>query len=315
MLDIFKRDVRSYTRLALVAFDKLETDPNSITNRLALTIDNRQARENPRRLTESFIPTLATAWEDDVIVKGSIEKLDYTVPMKGYHVFTAYNTVNIGRPNQAATLEEVMAKQPLALLRKRVKLIMNIFRLNPLTVDGQNFFDDSHLHIDGSTSYDNTLDVEVAIPASPTFDEAKAAIAAGMTRLADNNALEAEVVDASQFKKDLIVICHNAAQMAVFEQVRTQRSRNNVENELVGTFSLLYDRHPASGTEDAFEMCYVPAGGPRPAIFVPDKAPWVEAWETNQVPNGYVAVGMKEIYGVKPGHAHTSVRVSLVEPS
>lgn len=308
MLDAFKRDVRNFTRLALAAYDKLETDPTSLRNRLSLLHDNRQARENPVRLTESFIPATATAWEDDVVVKGAIEKLDYTVPMKGYHVFVPYNTINIGRPNQVATVEEVVAKMPLSLLRKEVKLIMNVFRNNPLTVDGQDFFSASHLHIDGATAYDNTFEIEVADEDAPTFDEAKAAISQGMTLLATNNAIEAEVVDAAQFKKDLIVIAHSTAQMVVFEAIRTQRTRNNVENELFGTFDLLLDKRPATGTEMAFEMCYVPPGGPRPAIFVPDKAPWTEAWETNQVPNGYVAIGMKEICGVKPGHAHSTVR-------
>lgn len=313
MLDIFKRDVRNYTRLALVAYDKLESDPTSLRNRLALMQDNRQARENPVRLTESFIPATASAWEDDVVVKGAVEKLDYTVPMKGYHVFVPYNTINIGRPNLAATLDEIMAKMPLALMRKEVRLIMNIFRLNPLTVDGQNFFDTDHVHIDGSTSYDNTFEAAAVDEDAPTFEEAKAALSAGMVRLAENNAIEAEVVDAAQFKKDLIVICHTAAQMVVFEQVRTQRARDNKENELFGTFDLLLDKQPAAGTEQSFEMCYVPVGGGRPAIFVPDKAPWAEAWESNQVPNGYVAVGMKEICGVKPGHAHTTVRGTFSE--
>jgi hypothetical protein len=313
MLDTFKRDVRSYTRLALAAYDKLETDLNSLRSRLSLLKDNRQARENPVRLTETFISATASAWEDDIVVSSAIEKLDYTVPMKGYHVYVPYNEINIGRPNMLATLQEVVAKLPLALLRKEVKLIMNVFRLNPLTVDGQNFFDTDHTHING-VAYSNVVPFEVANPALPTFDESKAAISEALTRLASINAIEAEVVDASQFKQDITIICHSAAQMAVFEMVRTQVQRNNVENELKGAFSLLLDRNPASGTETSFEVCYLPAGGPRPAIFVPDVAPWLDTWKDN-VRNGYVAVGMKEIFGVKPGHAFTTVRVELEEAS
>lgn len=311
MLDAFKRDVRSYTRLALAAYDRLETDPNSIRSRLALLKDNRQARENPVRLTETFISATASAWEDDIVVAAAIDKLDYTVPMKGYHVFVPYNEINIGRPNMQATLKEVVDKLPLSLLRKEVRLIMNIFRLNPLTVDGQNFFDASHTHIN-DTAYSNIVEFDVVDEDNPTFDEAKAAINEALARLASINAIEAEVVDAAQFKQDILITCHTAAQMTVFEQVRTQAQRNNVENELKGSFTLLLDRNPASGTETSFEVSYLPPGGPRPAIFVPDMAPWLDVWKDG-VRNGFVAVGMKEIFGVKPGHAFSTVRVTLGE--
>ena len=100
--------------------------------------------------------------------------------------------------------------------------------------------------------------------------------------------------------------------MTVFEQIRTQSQRNNVENELKGSFTLLLDRNPASGTETSFEVSYLPPGGPRPAIFVPDMAPWMDVWKDG-IRNGYVAVGMKEIFGVKPGHAFSTVRVTLGE--
>lgn len=311
MLDTFKRDVKTYTRLALAAYDKLETDPNSIRNRLALTKDNRQARENPVRLTETFISATASAWEDDMVVAAAIDKLDYTVPMKGYQVAVPYNVINIGRPNMLATLQEVIAKLPLAMMRKEVRLIMNVFRLNPLTVDGQNMFDTDHTHING-TAYSNIVEIDVVDETKPTFDESKTAINEALTRLASLNAIEAEVVDMSQFKQDILITCHTDAQMTIFEQVRTQAQRNNIENELKGAFTLIRDRNPASGTETSFEVSYLPPGGPRPAIFVPDMAPWLDTWEDSKR-NGYVAVGMKEICGVKPGHAFSTVRVTLGE--
>lgn len=309
MLDTLRRDVRSYTRLALAAYDKLEGDPAALRSRLAILHDNRVARENPVRLTETFLSATASAWEDELVISGAIDNLDYTVPMKGYHAWFAYNEINIERPNQAATLQQMIARLPKSLMDKQVRLILNIFRLNPLTVDGQNFFADAHVHINGA-SYDNTLDVNIGTPAAPTFDEGKTAINAALTRLAENNALEAEFSTTSQFRSDILVVAHNAAQAQVFEQIRTQTSRNNVENELKGTFDVMLDRKPASGTEDMFEVVYTPPGGARPAIFVPDRAPWLDTWKDG-VRNGYVAIGMKEIFGVKPAHAFSTVRVTF----
>lgn len=310
-LDSLRRDVRQFMRLALAKYDTLESDPTSLRNRLALTVDNRQRRDNPVRLTEDFITVQAGPWEDEMVASGRIDKLEYTVPMRGYHAALPFNNVNIGRPNVVATLERMAAALPAALMRLQVKLLMNVFRLNPLTVDGQSFWSDAHVHPNDAT-YDNTLDFTAADPdpANITFDEGKAILHRAMARIATNQGMEAEVVDAGEIGRDLIVIAHNATHWGVLNLVRTRQINENTPNELAGAFTLLLDRNPTSGDENKLEVVHTPPSGPRPAFFVPDTSPILDAWD-DKSRNGYSVIAMKEQFGIKAGHAHVAVQVTV----
>jgi hypothetical protein len=65
-IDILKRQVRTVQILAFNRYDLLQTAPDSLFARIALTIDNRSARENPVRLEEDFFYPEAYSWEDEM---------------------------------------------------------------------------------------------------------------------------------------------------------------------------------------------------------------------------------------------------------
>jgi hypothetical protein len=141
MLDTLKRQLLNYRDLVIDLYDKLETSADSVKALFANTIDNRQARENPVRLSHVIYTSQAVAWEDEIVTGGAIEELQFTVPMKGYDVFSAFNKVNIERPESLAKLEAMARPWPKAMERLQIKQILSVFRSNPLAYDGQNFFD------------------------------------------------------------------------------------------------------------------------------------------------------------------------------
>ena len=48
--------------------------------------------------------------------------------------------------------------------------------------------------------------------------------------------------------------------------------------------------------------------GPKPIFLVTDEDPYLDVWEGNEVPNGHVAVGVKEAWGLKPGFTHAAIQ-------
>ena len=308
MLDTLRKHLRQFRTIVLDAYDKLEADPNQVRNLLALTIDNRRERSNPVRLDEDFVYPELYAWADERETGGAIDRLEYAVALKGYSAAVPYNKVNIDRPDVVMKLSAIVAKLPLAFFRMQTRLLMNVFRLNPLTVDGQNFFSTAHVYPAGKGTYDNTIDTPFSTLATPTFDEVKTILHNARARFAENLSIEAEVLTSSEVQGSLAVIVHNTAHWSMFEQVRTQRQRSNIDNEAAGTFSLLYDRNCTAGQENRIEFVQSLPGGPRPAFLVLDKDPVLDAWEDDGYHNDQVAVGIQGIFGVKPAHAVSAIQ-------
>jgi hypothetical protein len=308
MIDSLKRQLVQFRTLAMDFYDKLAASPDEIRNKLATVVDNRGERQNPVRMDEDFFFPVVHGWEDQAATIEGLDKIEFVVPMKGYDAFLPYNAVNIDRPDTVARLERLVPRLVPAFFEMQTRLIMNVFRKNPLCYDGQNFFDTDHSHPGGKGAYSNVLTPTFAAAGNPTIDEAKALLHEVQGRLVQNLAIEAEVVNGDQVAKMLTVIVHNVAHWSKFNLVRTQEKFEDNSNEFRGTFSLLLDRHPTSGQENRIEFQLSELGGPRPAFLVPDKDPVLEAWETNRVPNGYVAIGVKGIFGVKPGFPQGSVQ-------
>ncbi len=311
-IDALKREVKTYREVAYDIYDQLEADPNQLKNLLAITIDNRQAKENPVRIQEAMYFPEALAWHDQVVAGGDFDRLDWTVPLKGYNVVVPYNRVNIGRPSSVHKLGSIIPRLPEAWMRKQVGEIMNVFRGNVLAYDGQNFFDASHKHPAGKGTYSNLVTPDWTTTSAPTFSEASACLDLIRTRFVTNLALDAEVLDAARFADSLVIIAHRPATWAMFEQVRrsTFVPSSTEPNLWQNGFTLLLDNKPTSGEEDYLEAVLALPGGARPAFFVLDAEPVLDAWETNQVPNGYVAVGLTDgIFGVKSGFPQTAIQV------
>ena len=311
MLDTLKRQILNYRDLVMDLYDKQEASADSIKAMLCNTIDNRTARENPVRLSHVLYTSEAVAWEDEIVTGGAIEEIQFAVPIKGYDVFTPFNKVNIERPESIAKLEAAARTWPKALERLQVKQILSVFRSNPLAYDGQNFFDSDHVHPATAAAYSNILSLQLAgTIANITFAEAKTLIHQLRARFMVNMSLQAEILSAAEMAKNMIVIAHTIEVWPMLDLVRPPVQYNNIPNELVNSFQLLYD--PNSGTSTKLEAILSEPGGARPVFFVPDKDPYVDAWATDAVRNGYVATGLRGQWGFKPGMPQTAIQATLV---
>lgn len=309
-IEILRRHLRSVREVTFSIYDRLETDPNTVRSSLAMTIDNRTVRENPVRLDQWFFFPEVHAWEDEKVVIPGLDKIDFTVPLKGYDAVLPYNRVDIERPNVVARLEQMVGQLPPAFFRMQTRKILEVFRQNSLAYTGQSFFSNAHVHPQDQGNFSNVVALGFADPANPTFDEVKDLLHRVRARFVTNQTIQAELLDEGEVRDSLLVIVHNESHWSLFDQVRTKREFNDNENELRGTFRLLRDAKPTPGQENRIEFVLSTDGGPRPAFLVIDQDARLDAWDgsRNRFSNAYVAVGLEGIFGVKPGYPQTSIQ-------
>ncbi len=314
MLDQLRRLLIQYATLAYSLYDGLELDPTSAIGQLAITRDNRRTRENPVRMEQAFVFPQVAAWSGGKIISGAdFDRIQWVVPLAGKSASVPYDKLNIGRPSAQQILEEYVRMLPMAWNRAVLADLMAVFRDNPLAYDGQNFFDSDHEHPAGKGSYSNLLSstVNVTTPGEPTFAEVQALIREARQLFVANMTIDAQLLRAGELTNAMVVIVHNAAHWSMFERVRTEAQVSNVANPYVNTFQLWLDAQPASGADNYIEFLNLLPNGPRPAFYVPDLDPKLDAWEDpNQA--GYVHVGLKDgIYGVKPGFPQCALQARL----
>jgi hypothetical protein len=311
MLDELRRIVRSYLTLTLDIWDRLAADPTSLFALLCFVVDNRQQRLNPVRFEWiNWFPSVM-ADEDDATTLPGLDRLEYAVPMKGYEAFIEYNLINVGRPDTVAQIESMLRQIPAAFLLKQVETVMNVFRKNPLCMDGQNFFDTDHTKPSGLGTYSNIIAPNWADPAAPTILEADAAVDAIRARFATNATIQAQVIDDTQFDNQLAMIVHNETAFNMFHRLRTDdrigTGSDTRDNTKKGSFRLLRDLHPTSGEENNFEAIFTGSTA-RPVILIPDSDPTPDAYVNNRVKNNHAAVGMRGSWGAKAGFPHVAVQ-------
>lgn len=312
MIETLRRALRQVRTLAYNRYDLVETGFDAVRQWLVLEVDNRQLRQNPVRLEEDFFFPMAAGWDDEVTVLQQLDLIEWSVAMKGYDAFVAFSVVNIGRPDVVARLERIVPRLPEALQRLKMRQALNIFRTSPITITGQPFFDAAHPRPADKGTYSNILAPAWVAAATPTEAEAMALIDSAKARFVDITTVESELIDASQFAQQMRIITHSTAAWEVFERLRTRERMSDSateSNPYRNTFTLYQDARPATGQETYIEIVHAVPNGPRPVVWVPDTDPELEAWETNRVPNGYVATGFKQQWGMKPYDPSTTLQV------
>lgn len=326
-VDILKSRWSEVVPVFFDLYDQAEADHAAVLGNLAYVHDNREARENPVQLDYLLQLPQAKAWLDDSVIEHGLDLLEWTIPMEGHDVVTAINKVNIGRPNTVVKLEDIARSQPEALLRRQVKLIMEVFRRNPLAVDGQNFFDTDHPKPGGATTYSNILTpvFGAGALANPSLQVLANLVNEVITHFGSILTSQSEVVDDSKLRNNLLVIVHNATHQTIFRELLTTdrlpeatlpdatvaAERNN---PVKGSFTLWRDQNPTAGEENFIEFVMrTDASGPKPAVFVPDTDPEPIVLDENRVRNGFYAVGFQQIFGVKPFVPNTAIQAQPVE--
>jgi hypothetical protein len=303
-----KREIRQYNTQAFAVYDQLE---NLSLLPMIAQIHRNVSRNNPVRFDHPFLFPVAYEWRDEGVSIDGFDRLEWTVPLTGYRVDIPYNRIDIGRPETVANLQDAISRIPAAWDRLKVKLALDVFRSDAVCYDGQAFWYASHTHPAGQGTFSNMLAPNWVSTTSPTVTEAIEFLDSAKARLATNLTIQAEVIDASQMDRDLVVIVHNDTHYQMFNRVRTMAvlGTDNEPNRHYGTFALWLDKKPTSGEETYIEVFWAGAGAPRPVIFVLDQEPTtLDVYENSRYGNEYVSIGWKGIFGIKAGYPQAAVQ-------
>lgn len=320
-LDALKREFENVTTVFFDLYDQLEVDHQIALGTLAWIHDNRQERQNPVRLDYLLDFPEATSWLDEVEIFHTLDQLQWVVPLEGHQVVSPFNRVNLGRPNTVVQLEQVVARQPLALNRREIRLCMEVFRSNPLSVTGQNFFSTAHPRPNGQGTFSNVVTpVFGADLSSPALQVLFLLINDVLTRFSSISVIQTEVIDDKKLRDSLLIIVHNESHQTLFRELLTADRLPQAElpggttigerqNSLKGSFDLWRDPKPVPGQENWIEFVLKSeAGGPKPAVYVVDTDPEPIVLDENRVSNGFYGVGFQKIFAVKPFIPNTTIQ-------
>jgi len=231
MLEHLRKQLRNYRTLAYQTYDKFEADRDAALRALCFIHDNRTSRENPVRFDASFFVAFSHAWDDEIEVAAALDRLEWVVPIKGYDSFVPYNTVNIDRPSTVADLAQILGESgPLRteLDRLHLRKALQVFRKNPLSITGQNFFDAAHPRPSDQGAFSNVLTPDWADPAAPTDAEVMDLLDSIRARFGEIDAVKSELIDDDKFTDVAMpsVAFRTSSHPSILMKGTSRRSRN-----------------------------------------------------------------------------------------
>ena len=326
-LDVLKREFENVTTVFFDLYDQLEVDHQTALGTLAWVHDNRQERQNPVRLDYLLDFPEATSWLDEVEIFHTLDQLEWVVPLEGHQVVSPFNRVNLGRPNTVVQLEQIVARQPMALNRREIRLCMEVFRSNPLCVTGQNFFSNAHPKPNDQGTFSNIIApiFGPGLLATPALQVLFQLVNDVLTRFSSISIIQSEVIDDMKLRESLLVIVHNEWHQTLFRELLTADRLPQAtlpggtvigerQNSLKGSFDLWRDPNPAAGQEYWIEFVMkTEAGGPKAVLVVIDTDPEPIVVDENRVSNGFYGVGFQKIFAVKPFIPNVAIQARPTE--
>ncbi len=237
-----------------------------------------------------------------------------TGKLKLFEITEGYDRLplELGDPLAEESVREIAEKIAEGFLVGKERLVYDLLLANPVSYDGQDFFDTDHTHPDGKP-YSNLLDLsgDRADSADPTPLEVRKELKAAKLKLLENRIVRNRLVDAGEINGSIRVITRGDAAFNAFHSLLTEdRFAGGEINSHKGTFSLSRDFTPPAGMENSYEVLSALPGGPRPLILVVGKEfSGVEVDESKKFSDDYIPLGGKAIYGVAGGFPQTIVRV------
>ena len=214
-LEDFRREVLRYNTLMLDLYDQDGGNLAPDLLRLAHVHDNRTLRDNPVRFELIMNVPEVHEWTGQLPSALPSERLEWSVPLRGYGGHVLYNKINMNRPSTINTLAQTLAGLPGAYLHKRIEMAAAVLERNPLCMDGQNLFDTDHPRPQGRGTYSNQI-----VGAGNTPETALNLLKQVTVRFAENGNILTKFVKAPGSK--LLVLTKTEAQFQSFEEVRTQ---------------------------------------------------------------------------------------------
>lgn len=241
-------------------------------------------------------------------IKGTIEPYEIT-----YGLDRKY--LELGDPLTSAAVQEMGPKMTEAFLVGQERLAYEVLLTNPVSYDGQDFFDTDHTHPNGK-SYSNLLEIGTDVPNratanQPTALEVRKELEKAEERLLENTVVRNRLVDAGEVQESIRVIARSSAVFSAFNALlKEDRFPGGEINRYKGSFSLSRDFNPPAGLENSYDVISALPGGPRPVVFVKAKDPsGVDFDESADFRDREIMFGMDGLYGVAPGFPQTALRV------
>jgi hypothetical protein len=305
MLSDLKSIAVRATPIALDIYDK--TDPTTLLPFVAVVIQDSSLSEEINLEWAAAFPELRRWIGDRVAQQGFAGRLKVRPEL--YEITFDFDSIDIERGTALFQATEKATRIGRAFATGKVMLAYRVLRENLMTYDGQDFFDDTHVHPDGSIA-SNLINIPRADPAAPDVIEAREEMAAAVDRLMANSILRDELVRSEEVRKGLVVFVKSQKVWSAYEKLRTERSFGADANLWQGAFELVRDFKPKPGTENTVDIVLATPNGPRPAIFVVSREPQgLKFDQSKEFASRYIPFGMDAMYGVTPAFWQTAARV------
>lgn len=318
MLDTLRTIARAVSPIALDIYDK--EDPQSILDMIAVSDTAPRGATSFEREWWSVFPELRRWVGDRESQKAFKANLEGSIGP--YEITFDYDRDLIETPEALARAESLAGATGRAFASGKVWEAYKLLRGNPVAYDGQDFFDTDHVHPNGAAAPANLLTVGTAplaarsTPAAPTKEELYAELKVARTRLLELTLVRNRLLRTNKVRDNLVVIARSFATWsgwdALLNDATILSGTTAIPNPAKGSFELLRDFDPLSGTEDSYDVIHSVPGGPRPLIWVTSKEPSGFEFDTSQgFRSRYIACGMDGRYGSAVAFWQTALRVDI----
>jgi len=239
-------------------------------------------------------------------IEGKIEKYEITLDMDRDDLDSARALV------KASELANSIGE---GFAAGKVMLAYGPLRDNALCYDGQNVYDDGHVHPNGKL-YKNRFAIGVDLPfrtkpAEPTTAEVRRELKYAISMLHKNRLIRKTLVRTTGAIRDIVVITRSFTTWSAFYDLQTEEEIDGSPNRYRGKFELLHDFDPPSGEENSYDVIHAVPGGPRPTIFVRGREPNGLKFDTaSEFRDSNIAFGMDGRYGVAAAFPQTTLRIT-----
>ena len=296
---------RKATPFALNIYDKEEQA--SKLPRLATVLDDPDLQDVIHVEWAQAFPQLREWVGDRATQEVFGDKIALTP--RDYEITYNYNRKKLASKHALVKLQPIIGRMGREFSRGKVQLAYNVLRDNPLSYDGQNFFDTDHTHPTGDT-FKNLLTISRSAAGKPTVAEARSELKKAMAQLMENRLIRNSLVDTAEITEMITVIAKSFDVWSAYMDLLMDEEVGGEPNRFKGKFAVMRDFDPVSGDEESVDYIYADPDGPRPAIFVvQEEVKGVEFDTTQSFRNKMVDFGMDATYACGAGFPQTAVRL------
>jgi hypothetical protein len=295
---------RTVTPIAMDIYDK--ENSASLLPLLAQPVTRKGNQKTVRLEWWAAFPQMRQ-WLDEKVLQKAF-KDDMELVINPYEVTYSFDRIQATFDDGLLSAQDLGNKIAAAFALGKVLKAYEPMRSNEVTYDGQDFFDTDHTHPDDST-FTNKVAFNRGTTATPTVAEAKSELEESMALLAENSLIRNTLVDTSAMEKDIVVVTKSFAVWKAYNGLLRDERIGSEINRLRGSFKLLRDFDPVSGTEDYVDVIHAMPGGPRPSIIVIHQEVSGLQFGLTDFTKRYVPFGMEAQYAFGPGFPQTAVRV------